>query len=169
MDIREWVHNHSLTVTAITMLLLAMALGGLAWQMDMVGGATVSTAYYYDLNTGEIFEAEAGLHPPIATDTGPAAGVQATVFTCGACEPGERFIGWLTKYTPEAKEVMDEAPQDVSQMPPAAYEAMVNGKLVRSLEILEWVPVNSHFGRQITTAVSDRCPDNTTPQMCTPN
>ena len=67
-------------------------------------------AYFYNEKTKALFGASDKLLPPIDTDSGPATGVKAYVFTCG--DPKDQkthFIAYLEKLTPEGREAVGQA------------------------------------------------------------
>lgn len=87
---------------------VVIAIGGLMIVMNIGADAPrgiSGRAYYYDLNTGELFVAEAGLAPPIDAPSGPLrgtdnhkAGVRAYVFTCGEDSKQDRYVAWIETY-----------------------------------------------------------------------
>ena len=70
-------------------------------ERDLVEAAKerVPLRYFYDLNTGEVFE-DVSRPGPIETASGPhagmPAGVRAVVFACRDCgDEADRYVGWL--------------------------------------------------------------------------
>jgi hypothetical protein len=92
-------------------------------------------AWYYDLNTKQLFVAEVTKHIPIDAPSGPApdgtkAGVRAFVFSHGSCaDPARRFIGWLETIDPSGK------------------------RLIRAEDETEWVAFDSPRGSQLVHKV----------------
>lgn len=71
-------------------------------------GEPVNPAYYQDVKTGKRFTAEATLIPPITSPDGNEA-VKVHLFTCDRNDPAKMFVGYYEKYTPEAKQILDQA------------------------------------------------------------
>ncbi len=75
--------------------------------------------FFYDLNTGKLFVADALEIAPIEAPSGKPfalpdgteipAGVRAFVYACGECDPKTRKIGYLEMYTQEAKNLLLKA------------------------------------------------------------
>ena len=109
--LRRWINKHSSIVTVISVAVLILALGWIVQEVRFRWNrsAVIPDAWFYDLNTGQLFRAKSNGLPPIAAPSGPLpngehAGVRAKVFACGDCsDPSNRFIGWLEKLTPEVK------------------------------------------------------------------
>jgi len=167
MSMRDFLNNNSALVTILAVVLLIVALGFIVMQLG--GGSNrVRTipVYYYDLDTGEIFERQSDVNPPVETAGGEMRGVRAFMFACNDCsDESDRFIGYLEMFTPEAKELLDmptgQRPDDVP------YDFYENGRLVRLPDGTQWYPANSPQGFEIMNQVRDACPGGD-PKPCYP-
>jgi hypothetical protein len=118
-----------------------------------------SEHYYFDLNTGKVFEAAMDV-PPVAAPSGPdrqskqqdPAGITAYRFSCSSCEhPGDRFTGWVETY-----------PAGINA--PSLAERLLQPKDWANHGIsfpngVRWFHPESHEGRRIMQAIRRRCPD----------
>ncbi len=136
-------------------------------------------AWFYDLNTGQLFVGKNDQNPPIEAPSGPLriesaagplqeggpAGVKAYVFSY-ADEPNEsnRFIGFLETTVPRA--IMER----LESIKPKAgrTEQWGYGKLVRRLEDKYWVPGDSDEGRTILKEVYLPNKTGERPDYCPP-
>ena len=122
--------------------------------------------YYYDLNTGELFEDKAGLGP-IETASGPygsmPAGVIAVVFACRECgDTEDRYVAWL------------EVPLAVLKKHGVPFSAAgisgggrADAIMIRTPEGGEWVMHGTEAADAITDAAK-RCGEQVTPIVCQP-
>lgn len=168
MSIRDFLNNNSALVTILAVVLLIVALGFIVMQLGG-GGNRVRTipVYYYDLDTGELFERESDTIPPVETSSGEMNGVRAFVFACNDCsDESDRFVGYLEMFTQEAKEILEMAPEDRPEDVP--YDFYESGRLVKTPESDRWFEANSPQGFQIMESVREQCPDGD-PQPCYPD
>ena len=107
--------------------------------------------WYYDLNTQKLFVAARGLTPPIEAPSGPLpngkpAGVKAYVLTY-ASDPNEAdcFIGFLETVDPDAKNDATVGGNSDAD----GGRRWEQGRLIRMVEDLAWVPADSSEGRAI--------------------
>lgn len=146
--VREKVNQNPKIVIAITAVSVSILLLIVIGQFT--SGGTVKKiedykkAWFYDLNTGELFIARSDVIPPIEAPSGPLpngqpAGVKAYVFTY-TYEPNESevFIGFLETTNPNAEQDASDSAQQWGQ-----------GKLVRRIDDEQWMPGNSREGRTI--------------------
>lgn len=182
MQIREWMNNNSAAVTLGAVIVMFCALGILYCQLTSGGrgrGQQITHQYFYDLNTGELFEAEINLHPPIAAPSGPLqrdmrplrqggpAGVRARVFSCTDCaDRSSHFIGYLEMYPESVKRRLEQAGDQAMMM--MEMEAMQ--MLVRRPDSERWVSSDRpEYGQIMQDIYSrDRCPDGQRPRPCHP-
>lgn len=118
-------------------------------------------AWYYDLNTGELFVDKFDDIPPIEAPSGPlpdgsAAGVRAEVYSYVA-EPteDERQIGYLWKMEP-------------GYIKSGENEDWDTGKLVKKPADKRWVKANSRRGKQITSELFKKNEEGIRPNICMP-
>lgn len=108
--------------------------------------------YFYDLQTSEVYHYTGSNVAPVTAPSG-GVGVRAWVFSCESCENTEsHFVGYLQKYTEQAKTVLDAGRQ-----PEGDIEAMMLLRLPEGDES-SWVTRNSAQGQQIRDAVVTHCP-----------
>ena len=117
----------------------------------------VRKLWFYDLNTSELFDVPVKTHPPIEAPSGKPfegepAGVRAYVYGCGSCD--ETFIGYLEKYTPEAKKIHDESEKHDSN---TVGKARQEGAMLRRVDKGPWVRNNSPEAGQIKVETVARC------------
>ena len=114
----------------------------------------IGAAWFYDLNTGELFAARGDQRPPIAAPSGPLpdgspAGVAARVFACEDCgNPLDAQIAWLEMFPPG---------DELYAMP-----------LMADRDRREWVEVHSAEGMAIREAAMNRCGAAAEPVECVP-
>jgi len=137
-------------VAAAVILYVGMSGGG--------GGSGVGEAWYYDLQTGQPFVADASNVPPFTNEAGHPA-VQAEVRVCG--DGDEPFIAYLTKYTDEAAELVRAQRAGEAGGETAEAGAKIEaGKLVASVVAgaePRWVVANEEPGQAIYEAATERC------------
>jgi len=162
---RRWINRQNpkiiIAITAASVfLLLTIVIWMLKPEKPLEQVELSDKAWFYDLNTGQLFVGRDDQIPPIEAPSGPLstesaagplqeggpAGVKAYVFSY-AREPNEseRFIGFLETSVPKA--IMER----LESIKPKAgrTEQWGYGKLVRRLEDKYWVPGDSDEGRAI--------------------
>jgi hypothetical protein len=174
------LNKNPLVTGAIAVLVVA----GAVTYMVRSGAARrprqpVTGVWYLDLVSGELFTAKSDQLPPIPTDqdlpNGEPAGVLAHVRSCGDCDdPSQRFIAWVEKYTPEAKEyILNPQPIAEEKVDPLMLTPGEEGNLIAlyepgvSWDQLDWVPADSEEGWEVMGKARERC-DGGTPKECTP-
>jgi len=154
LGIRDWINEHPAAVMSIA------AVSGMLFLIVLVAQLIPDKApepqvfekeWFYDLNTGALFETQAGLTPPIDAPSGPRpdgrpAGVRAYVLSY-ADEPNEseRFIAFL-ETSPIGESNVRERTQPTSVSEIAQWG---RGKLIRRLDDKTWVPGDSRQGQAI--------------------
>ncbi|MHC4646989.1 MAG: hypothetical protein ACYTBJ_15950 [Planctomycetota bacterium] len=151
LKIRRWINEHSKVVVAVTCVsvaLLAVIAAVYLWPERVRKIEPSDKAWFYDLNTGELFVAAKDLTPPIeapsgAMPNGKPAGVKAYVLSY-ASEPNEEncFIGFLERADPDAKKDAAESGGD-------GGKRWGQGQLICRLADRQWVPADSRQGRAI--------------------
>ena len=165
---RKWINQQDpKIVIAITIasVFIFLVIAIWMWPEKPLEKVELSNkAWFYDLNTGELFVRKNNQIPPIEAPSGPLriespvgqlrngglAGVKAYVFSY-VDEPNEseRFIGFLEILTPEAKK---EKPESIKSRASGA-EQWGHGRLIRRVKDKKWVPANSYQGRFILEEV----------------
>jgi len=173
MNIREYMNNNPAVVTIGAVVILVICLGLIIKTLFKGSGGRTGPVdvYYYDLNTGELFTAGSDKFPPIQspTDEGDKlSGVRAMVFSCGDCDKkSTHFVGYLERYTPEAKAAMERAASSDEPMMEDVYE-MEQGREVKLPDAAEWIDGNSEAGMAVYEAIRQRCEADERPRQCFP-
>lgn len=150
---RQWVGEHpSVIVSVVAAGIFVLLIGAIVKVFSREPPpkvVVVPKEWFYDLNTGTLFTAPAGLQPPIAAPSGPApdgkpAGVRACVLSYKA-DPNEsdRFIAYL-----ETMGSADMLPKTPGK-PGGNTQKWTKGLMIRRLEDKFWVPKDSPLGLRI--------------------
>ncbi len=102
---REWVNQNSAAVTigAVVILIFSLAYLWFSNSSGSPGSRAVMNAYFYDVESNEMFEAKADELPPIMSKNNHKA-YKAYVFTCGECSnEADRFVGYYEGFTDDYK------------------------------------------------------------------
>ena len=139
-------------VAVIAVVVLLAAVWFIARQMGLGGsGGKAPVAFWYDLKTGKLFGGPNTTDPVQAPSGGEA--VRAHVFACNDCaDANDRFIGYLEKFTDEARQVLVEQ----KGAPMARAMAMEYVK-VRRADDTEWVNGGDPEGIEIMTEYLSKC------------
>lgn len=163
MQTREWMNNNSAIMTLGAVVLLVVALVVMINTISGGGGAgTVNALYFYDLQSGELFEAPVESKAPIDAPSGANNGVRARVFACGECTSSDRTPAYLEKYTDQAKAAIQAGNADATANP--------NAMLIRAVDGDQWVPSASQAGSEIVSQAIQRlgCNAENRPRECFP-
>lgn len=163
---RKWVNVNPRVVVGVSIASVAVLLLIIIWILlppeRTLRHEESKKAWFYDLNTGELFVGKSDLAAPIAAPSGPMpdgspAGVKAYVLSY-AVEPNEsnRFIGFLETRDPNAPATASDS------------EEWGAGKLVRRLEDKKWVRGNSKRGLAILKEAFAANENGESPVYCTP-
>lgn len=154
LSVRKWINRNPRIIISITagfVLVLLVVIGSTLPKKTDVEVREYKKAWFYDLNTGELFIARSDQVSPIEAPSGPLpngepAGVRAYVFSY-VSEPNEseRFIGFLEIANPEAEK---EGPERVESDVGGA-EKWGRGGLIRRAADKQWVPADSDEGKSI--------------------
>lgn len=135
------------------------------------GRPQVDKIYYFDLTTNKLFAGEPQLTPPIPAPDQPAGapkGVRAYVYACEDC--AEHWIGWLERYKPKAKALMENEP--VGGYNAAQHTIIKQGREVRAETGTDkdWVSAGTQQALDLKNkALKGRCPDRKRPKSCHPS
>ena len=173
MQLRSWINNNSGVVTILAVVALAAALVYVFVSSTGSGVKRANAQWFYDLKTGELFEAPLGKHPPIDTPSGENQGVRAMVYTCTNDCKSDAHIGWLEKYTPEAKKQLLEldAKRAEVETPTTAmfHPEEDQGRLYARKENPDkWYPSNSGQGSAIVMSIRTLCGEGVRAVTCNP-
>lgn len=124
--------------------------------------------WYY--NTGDrSFVQQTDLLPPVAKSGNSL--YRAYVFGCGNCEdPSKTFVGWLEKFTNEAKEKLKADHGIIMYTGPKGLESITHDDLkeilpkdsvlIRSLAKDEWIDAFSQEASELSRQALSRCNDD---------
>ncbi len=181
---RRWINQQNpkiiIGITAASVFLLLTIVIWM-WPEKTLEEVELSVkAWFYDLNTGQLFVGKDDQIPPIEAPSGPLriesaagplqeggpAGVKAYVFSY-VDEPNEseRFIGFLETSVP--REIMERL-ESIKPKAEGDTERWGYGKLVRRLEDKYWVPGDSDEGRTILKEVYLPNKNGERPDYCPP-
>ncbi len=163
---RDWINNNE---RVASIACAAIIIIGLIWTLTSLFGGPKDTgnsdlisdlSWYYDVTTGEAFQADWRQVPPIKSPDGNE-GVRVSFFSCGTCGSGERFAGYYMKYTPQFKKRADADPSLFN----ATMGENCEGRLF-SIDARTWVAapnatdagVLEHFRARCGSGILRRCP-----------
>ena len=168
MDVRGLLARSPALTIAASLSLLCGCIFFIVWRLLPAKEVELEAmVYFYDLNSGELFDVPADTMPPVETESGPhqgmPAGVRAHVFCCGDFKPGDEFfVGML------------ECPSDAvpTEHRPAGVEVVPGGEeggtVVRRPTDDRWYAENSRRGSRIMVELRARCPEGKPLQVLKP-
>ena len=164
MGIRQALRGKQGALVALGAVMIAAAGIAIWWQLRDDGAQ--GTGLYYTTDDGTtIFVDDSVKMPPFDKDGKPA--LRAHVFECG----GKRVVGYLSRYTEQAKRAFDEAMayKGTGKAPPNARELASLG--TRGIEVKR--PGDGQWVSQADAARATRirvfkCPDGAAPQEVYP-
>jgi len=147
-------------------------------QLSPLRAPSVTYAWFYDLETGQLFSHSDAELPPIKQ----GKAVKAAVFSCGKC--GDRaleFIGWLEKYTDEAKQAQQtlslqgnetqQRPEPGAVGPSQLAARVQRGHLIapspkgNSAADIQWIAMDTPAAFDVMAVVSQQCHDKDAPAV----
>ena len=168
--ILDLLHRHRVVTLSVAGAVGLIALAIVGWQCagafsDPTPLPRVSQAYFYDLNTRELFVAPADSEDPLVTNSGDfeghPAGVRAVVFSCGSCsDESQRFVGWLEMPDPEFDEESLESESSGEDEP--------SGMLVRRPAGDQWHSQDSPEAETIMREAQSSCGADDAIRPCLP-
>ncbi|MHC4175981.1 MAG: hypothetical protein ACYSWU_00645 [Planctomycetota bacterium] len=172
MSVRQWLNQNALVTVTLALVATAVAaffvVRALTRPRGDSGRSWTTMAYFYDQNTGQLFEVPADTVGPIETDSGPyrgmPAGVRAYVFACGQCsDESLRFVGHL-----EAP--VDAVPADAIAGQPASEGEDAEGEdmVIRRPADEKWVYPSSREGKAIIDEPQSKCSSDAPLNYCKP-
>jgi hypothetical protein len=156
VGIRETLNKNPSITTGVTIGIIVVALVAIIWQAmgnrpDMTPPRT-----FYTIDDGKTwFDDEANKIPPFDAKGGQA--VRCYVFRCG--EKGNKFVGYLERYKPDAATKMAELMKKGSEDPMAMEQVQMTGMEIKKPGDAKWVSRNTPQAEKIMADV--KCPDGT--------
>jgi hypothetical protein len=154
LSVRKWLNRNPRIIISITVgsVLVLLVVAGLTLpKKTAVETREYKKAWFYDLNTDELFVARGDKVAPIEVPSGPLpngepAGVRAYVFSY-VSEPNEseRFIGFLEI----AKPGVSKQELELIESGSGGAEQWGRGGFIRRVSDKRWVPSDSNEGRAI--------------------
>jgi predicted transcriptional regulator len=108
-------------------------------------------AWYYDMNTGKLFKAEARLLPPIEAPSGPdanglPAGVKAFVYKYIGDANSKPFLAFLQTTAPGKKEIVEQILRSEKSESQESANKIQSLTLVKRVKDKKWYPADSGEG-----------------------
>ena len=131
-------------------------------------------AWFFDLNTQQLFVAGSDDVPPIdapsgALTDGQPAGVRAYVFSyVNDPKVSERFIGYLEKFTPEGQKMISTIRKSKSNVTRDMVRQLNRNRLIRRPSDTNWFPADSNDARFIIEQVARVNQPGQMPRDCLP-
>ena len=163
LEIRKWLNDNP-NITKITaagsMLILLIVILCLIWPKPVTKYAVPKKAWYYDLNTGELFVSDAHQNPPIDAPSGPLpdgnqAGVLAYVYQFDNDKDSERLIAFLEKLTDEAQRTRPTKLSPSEKRTEQEIQLWNRGRLIKRVNDEDWIFYESSQGQTILNEVAE--------------
>ena len=152
MGLRDHLNDNPRVVTGLTVGVIVVVLALLLWPGGE-GGSRVSSAkgakLFFTIDDGvSWFPDDADKVPPFQKDGRDA--VRAVVFQCAGGQP---FLGYLSRFTPDGKRVMEEAQKKGGRAAndPTLLETME----VKAPKSKDWVRINDPKAQSVLQV---KCP-----------
>lgn len=157
--LREWLNQLNpkvmIGITVVLILIFIMVVISQFGDGQQVKVKAQNKAWFYDLNTGEIFTADSDKLPPIKAPSGllangEPAGVRAYLLSY-VNEPNEseRFIGFLEKLTEEGQKLAASFQKSRDNVTRESIKRWNQERLIRRIDDKEWFSVDSEEGKVI--------------------
>jgi len=125
---------------------LCMLAAGVIVLVGRSSGPDMDQRWYYDLETGSLFQASVDAIPPVTVPSGKM-GVRAYRFGCGGCkDPSRQTTVYLASYSPQDKQKIESLRQSAMDSPEKASVLMVQAdtyaaqhKLIAAPSDLKWL------------------------------
>lgn len=145
-NFRQWTNEHPKIVIPIVAAIVIVAI---IWGVTVMRGPQPMDpgerdAFYYDLETREVFKAPADRIPPFERDNGHMA-VRAVMYKEPGAPDEEAFVAYLQKLSAEARE-----------NPSMRYELPGEGLLIRRPDDDSWHPAVGQYYEDILAELDER-------------
>lgn len=148
---RAWVNAHPILAIAVmgaSLTLVIVALARVQWSSPDSSFPLAKTAWFYDINTGKLFQGSPKKIGPIKAPSSPTAdgepaGFRAHVYSY-LREPNdaELFVGFLERPDPDSE-------SKCSALDFGQFDKWARSRLIRRPKDKGWVPATSPEGRKI--------------------
>ena len=149
MGLREKMNENPRVTTGVTIGVVVVALMLIVWQLWPAPAIKpLSQAYYSNDDGKSYFADDIELVAPFQKDGKEA--VRAHVMMCG--ETGKPFVGWMEKFTPEAKKKLEDLyKKNGGKRPPERFELEETQRLVKRTEMKAWVRFSYEIADKLQT------------------
>lgn len=138
MGLREKMNENPRLTTGVTIGVVVIALILIVYQLWPASPIQPISQAFYTIDEGKTWFVEDIEKVPPFQHNGKEA-VRAHVFVCG--ESGQKFVGWMEKFTPDAKKKLDDLYSKSSgKRPPERFEMEETARLVRRHDMSKWLP-----------------------------
>jgi len=161
-----------ISISSVCAILIIATLWMSLFSSDKEKITDPDEAWFYDINTGELFTSAKTNFPPIEASSGPLqdgqpAGVLAHVLTFDPTgkDKSQQFIGYLEKFTEEGKQAWQEA----LETDRLAEMSSSTGRLIKRVEDEKWIKADSPEGMKIRSLAYKSNEKGQTPQYVNPD
>jgi hypothetical protein len=160
MGIRNLLEQHQGAAIVIIAIILASS------AVIILRSGAITTpdkqAYFFDLDTGELFTADRELQAPIAAPSGEGNGMRAVVFGCGSCNADDLRVAYIMKYSDDAGTAIGPDMAGAGDAPPQQLAGAVQKEPLVAAppaagEQPQWVVTSSPQGSTIQSRASFVC------------
>lgn len=153
-------------VKKIVVAVALLAIAGVLLVTRGGGGSKISNqAWYYDVETHQLFAADPGQLPPIAAPSGAGNGVAAQVFTCSSCDEAGRVVVYLESMTERGRALMEDP--DLPRQPGEELDAALIAMPPAEGDPIQWVSATSQQAGVIQGRIANLC-QGAGAKPCTP-
>jgi hypothetical protein len=175
MSIRSVINNHPQFSAVVVAVVMVFSVGSMVMRGRGRDEERHQYAYYMMPQTGQVLVDVSGQLPPLESGA-----VRAVVFSCGDCsDKSTHFVGWIEKYTDEAKAIMERlraAPPMPAATPYGADQDMDDMMAVEEGHFIatapdglaepQWVVMGTPPASALMRATQQRCGQSA--RMCSP-
>lgn len=172
MGLRDTMNDKPVVVTIVVLAVLVVAVVVLVNRGGDVTPGREGKTYFYDAKTRKVYLTD-------ENTVSPAKGGQAFkahMYACGKCTPKAQFVGYVSKYSDEARQIIDEKLGGIIG-PHMPLREMIRVGLDRETMMLvaevnedgsdlEWVYADSLDADEIRRNVRNICPRPTDIKTC---
>lgn len=168
LEIRKWLNNNPhivKTAAACSAIILLIVILSLIWPEGEQKYASITKAWYYDLNTAKLFVSDLHQNPPIDAPSGPLpdsnqAGVLAYVYRTGMDKNSTKVIAFLEKLTDHAQKTRPVKLRPPAERTEQEIQLWNRGRLIKRVDDEHWVLYESPQGQIILNEVARKIQRN---------